>query len=115
MADPEVEVIHLGEFDPVANRREFDAVSYAAYYWRGLLSWEMDGPGGSPTVYIWSDREDPFSDDYAGKKGTLEHVRDDDLAKDIIKGAVAKCFDHTSTFRAISDGKGGWIPLITDN
>jgi hypothetical protein len=109
-----VEIISLGEFDPVTKRRDFDAVSYDRYYWRGRLDfvlWEAtDG-----RIVVASDRSDVLGDDIAMRPGTLDEVADDDRAKQVIAKAVEQCFDHTHTVEVISDGQGGWIPLETDN
>jgi len=111
MAD--LEIIKLGEFDPEANHRVFDAVSYGRFYWRGLLSFVRFAPTDT-RICVFSNRDDAFGDDYAVRPGSLEEVADDTLAASVIAKAVTECFDHTRTVEALSDGNGGWITLETD-
>jgi hypothetical protein len=115
MANAEnVEIIMLGEFDPETLRRDFDAVSYGRFYWRGRLDfvlWEQPNEG---RIYVYSDRSDVLGDDYGMRPGKIDEVENDERAKQVIAKAVEQCFDHTTTVEAISDGNGGWIPLETD-
>ena len=109
-----VEFLFLGDFDPETNRRDFDAVSYGTFYWRGRLDfieWERPKEG---RIYVFSDRDDPLGDDYAMRPGKIEEVEQDELARRAIAKAIVQCFDHTTTIKAFSDGKGGWITLETD-
>ncbi len=109
-----VEVVQLGRFDEEQNCRDFDAISYGAHYWRGLIRYERWRELGQERIYVFSDREDPLGDDYAMSYGNIETVRDDQLAISAISKAITRCFDHTTTVEAISDGSGGWITLETD-
>ena len=107
-----VEILSLGEFDPEKKRRDFDAVSYGRFYWRGRLDfvlWEAT----EGRIYVLSDRND-IGDDYAMRPGTVDEVENDDRARQVIAKAVEQCFDHTTTVEAINDGNGGWITLETD-
>lgn len=112
-----VEILVLGEFDPEKKRRNFDAVSYDRYYWRGRLDFVLwaatEGEAPEGRIYVMSDRKD-LGDDYAVKLGTIDEVENDERAKQVIAKAIEKCFDHTTTVEAISDGNGGWITLETD-
>ncbi len=108
-----VEIISLGEFDPETSRRDFDAVSYDRFYWKGRLDfvlWEAT----EGRIYVYSDRNDVLSDDYGMRQGTVDEVENDERAKQVIAKAIEGCFDHTTTVEAISDGSGGWISMETD-
>src|SRR5205085_3603351 len=108
-----VEIVTLGEFDSETKRRDFDAVGYG-YYWRGRLDfvlWEQPNEG---RIYVYPDRLDVQGDDYGMRPGTVDEVENDERAKQVITMAVEQCFDPTTAVEAISDGKGGWIPLETD-
>ena len=109
-----VEIVALGEFDAETRRRDFDAVSYGKFYWRGRLDfvlWEQPNEG---RVYVHPDRSDALGDDYGMRPGTIDEVENDKRARQVIAKAIEQCFDHTTTVEAISDGNGGWIPLETD-
>lgn len=109
-----VEIVTLGEFNPETKRRDFDAVSYGRFYWRGRLDfvlWEEPNEG---RIYVYSDRGDLMGDDYGMRPGTIDEVENDERAKQVIAKAVEQCFDHTTTVDALSDGSGGWITLETD-
>lgn len=111
--DKAVEIIALGAFDPATKRRDFDAVSYGRYYWRGRLDfvlWEAT----DERIFVASDRSDVLGNDFAMRPGTLDEVEDDERAKQVIAKAVEQCFNHTRTVEVISDDDGGWIPLETD-
>lgn len=109
----DVEFLYLGEYDPKQRRRDFDAVSFGGYYWQGYINFEHWGENDD-RVTVSSDRRDPFGEDYATKRGTEREVKDADLAKAAIEKAIVSCFDHTTTYEALSDGNGGWIALRTD-
>lgn len=59
-----VEIVALGDFDPVEKRRDFDAVSYRRYYWRGRLDFVLWGQPVEGRIYVFSDRSDVLGDDY---------------------------------------------------
>jgi hypothetical protein len=81
----------------------------------GFVLWEAtQGEPAEGRIYVYSDRNDILGDDYAVKLGTIEEVMDDDRARKVIAKAIEKCFDHTTTVEAISDGNGGWVTLETD-
>lgn len=114
MANPEsVEVISLGEFDSEKNQRDFDAVSFERFYWRGRLDFVLS-EATKGHIYVFSDRNDALGDDYGMKPGSIEEVENDELAKNVIAKAVLQCFDHKTATEAISDGNGGWVTLETD-
>ena len=106
------EIINLGEFDPIKNRRDFDAVS-GGFFWSGRIDFELWG-GGEGRIYVYSDRHNILDDDFGVRPGELDEVRDDEFAKRVIARAIEQCFDHTTTVKAISNGNGGWITLETD-
>ncbi len=109
-----VEIVALGEFDPETKRRDFDAVSFGRHYWRGRLDFVLWQQPEEGRVYVFSDRSDVLGDDYGMRPGTVDEVENDERARQVIAKAVEQCFDHTTTVEALSDGKGGWIPLETD-
>lgn len=113
-----VEILSLGAFDPEKKRRNFDAVGYGSCYWSGRLDFVLwaatEGEAAEGRIYVFSDRTDILGDDYAMRPGTVDEVRDDKRARQVIAKAVEQCFDHTTTVEAISDGNGGWITLETD-
>jgi hypothetical protein len=47
------------------------------------------------------------------RPGAIDEIENDDRARQVIAKAIEQCFDYTNTVEAISDGKGGWIPLET--
>ena len=109
-----VEIISLGEFNPETQRRDFDAVSYDRFYWRGRLDFVM-WSATEGRIYVCSDRSDTLGDDCGIKPGTIDEIENDERARQVITKAVERCFDHRTAIEAISDGNGGWIPLETDN
>ena len=111
MAD--VEFLRLSEYNPELNQREFDAVSFGEFIWRGLLKFERLS-ADNECISVYSDRSDILGDDYATRPGTIEEVIDAVRAREVIAKAIVSCFDHTVTVEALSDGKGGWITLETD-
>jgi hypothetical protein len=112
--DKAVEIIALGEFDSETKRRDFDAISYGKFYWRGRLDFVLrDAVEGE--IYVYSDRSNMLAEDYGVRPGTINEVENNDRAKQIITKAVEQCFDHTTSVEVIGDGDGGWIPLGTDN
>jgi hypothetical protein len=109
-----VEIVALGDFDPDTKRRDFDALSYGRYYWRGRLDFVLWDQPEEGRIYVFSDRSDVLGDDYGMRPGTIEEVENEVRARQVIAKAVEQCFDHTTTLETISDGKGGWITLETD-
>lgn len=108
-----VEIVSLGEFDAEKNQRDFDAVSFGRYYWRGRLDFVLR-EASQGQVYVFSDRNDPLGDDYGTRPGSVEEIQNDKLARSVIAKAVEQCFDHTMAVEAIGDENGGWMPLETD-
>ena len=109
-----VEIIELGEYNPETQRRDFDAVSYGRFYWKGRLDFVLWGQPKEGRIYVYSDRSDVLGDDYGMRPGKIDEVENSERAKQVIAKAVEQCFDHTTTVEAIGDGNGGWIPLETD-
>ena len=109
-----VEIIALGEFDPETRRRDFDAVSYGRFYWRGRLDFVLWQQPEEGRLYVYSNRDDVLGDDYGMRPGTVGEVENDERARLVIAKAIEQCFDHSSTVEAIRDSAGGWIPLETD-
>ena len=109
-----VEIVALGNFNPETKRRDFDAVSYGRYYWRGRLDFVVGDHPEEGRIYVFSDRSNVLDDDYGMRPGTIGEVENKELARQMIAKAVEQCFDHTTTVEAIRDGNGSWVTLETD-
>ena len=109
----DVEILRLGEFDDSNTSREFEAVSFERYLWRGILKCEEWQPG-QYRVYVFPDRENRDADEYAVRPGMLAEVQEETSAKKAIKSAITNALDHRQTTEVISDGRGGWINIETN-
>jgi len=109
----DVEILRLGEFNPSDNSRTFDAISLKRFYWEGMIQF-IQWSETESRIYAYSDRHVK----YRGDTGILfdasrETVEDEELARRTIAKAVLDCFyDVRASYEVLSDGNGGWIPLV---